>query len=150
MQSDVRLKIDPGFDLEHFLAQPLVARVATAGPTIRPVWYLWEDGCFWWLTGRWSRLSESLNRNPRVALVVDTCELTTGRVLQVVARGDAEIVRFDPDRAHRKPARYLGPDTELWGERFTSGTFEDPGTRFVRLAPATMRARDLSFSVPSR
>ena len=85
LDDDVQFEIDPGFDLEGFLAQPLVARVATAGPTIRPVWYLWEDRCFWWLTGRWTALPELLRKNPRVALVVDTCDLDTGRVLQVIA-----------------------------------------------------------------
>ena len=30
------------FDVDEFLAQPLVARVATNGPTVRPVWFLWE------------------------------------------------------------------------------------------------------------
>ena len=43
------------FDVEAFLAQPLLARVATAGPAIRPAWFLWEDGSFWWLTGSYSR-----------------------------------------------------------------------------------------------
>lgn len=147
VRNDVQFEIDPGFDLEGFLAQPLVAHVATAGPTIRPIWYLWEDGCFWWLTGRWARLTELLRENPRVALAIDTCDLETGRVLQVIAAGEAEIVPFDPDRGRRKLLRYLGPDEELWDERFTSGTFEDPSTRFARLAPATLRARDLSFAV---
>ncbi len=39
------------FDLDVFLEQPLVARLATAGPLIRPVWFLWEEKAFWWLTG---------------------------------------------------------------------------------------------------
>ncbi|HYY32652.1 MAG TPA: pyridoxamine 5'-phosphate oxidase family protein [Gaiellaceae bacterium] len=143
----MRFEIDPGFDVEEFLAQPLVARVATVGPTIRPVWYLWEDGRFWWLTGRWARLSELLREDPRAALVVDTCDLETGRVLQVIAAGKAEIVPFDADRARRKLVRYLGPDESSWEQRFTTGTFEDPSTRFARLAPQALRARDLSFTV---
>jgi nitroimidazol reductase NimA-like FMN-containing flavoprotein (pyridoxamine 5'-phosphate oxidase superfamily) len=147
VQDDVQFEIDQGFDLDGFLAQPLVARLATAGPTIRPLWYLWEDACFWWLTGSWARLSAVLRENPRVALVVDTCDLETGRVLQVIASGDAEIVPFDPGRARRKLMRYLGPNQDLWDARFTTGTFEDALTRFVRLAPVALRARDLSFAV---
>ena len=50
------VSIEEGFDLDGFLAEPLVARVAAAGPTIFPVWFLWDDGSFWWLTGDWSRL----------------------------------------------------------------------------------------------
>lgn len=147
VRNDVQFEIDPEFDLEGFLAQPLVARVATAGPTIRPVWYLWEEGCFWWLTGRWARLSELLRENPRIALVVDTCDLDAGRVLQVIASGEAEILPFDPHRARRKLVRYLGPDEGLWDKRFTTGTFEEPSTRFARLAPTALRARELSFMV---
>ncbi len=33
---------DP-FDVDAFLAQPLIARGATVGPTVRPVWYIWEE-----------------------------------------------------------------------------------------------------------
>jgi hypothetical protein len=39
-----RIADEPPFDVAAFLAKPLVARVATAGPTARPVWFLWEEG----------------------------------------------------------------------------------------------------------
>jgi nitroimidazol reductase NimA-like FMN-containing flavoprotein (pyridoxamine 5'-phosphate oxidase superfamily) len=133
-------------DVEAFLARPLVARLAAAGPTIRPIWFLWEDGAFWWLTGRWARLPEILARDPEVALVVDSCDLRTGEVLQVTARGAAEVLPFDPERARRKLRRYLGPDEASWdADRFLTGTFEDPSARLVRLVPRTLRARDLSY-----
>ena len=41
------------FDLDEFLAQPLVAHLATAsaqGPRESPLWFLWEEQCIW-LTG---------------------------------------------------------------------------------------------------
>jgi len=87
-----RWSIPDGFDLDAFLGRPLVARVAANGrhgPTVRPLWYLWEEGCFWWLTGSWSKLGGLLDVDPRVALVVDTCDLERGEVLQVTARGSA-------------------------------------------------------------
>ncbi len=74
--------VEQGFDLDRFLGRPLVARVATAGPTVRPLWSLWEERAFWWLTGGWSRLADILERDRGVALVVDTCDLQTGEVLQ--------------------------------------------------------------------
>lgn len=137
-------KIDDGFDLDAFLSQPLVARVAAAGPSVAPVWYLWEGRVFWWLTGGWSRLSARLERDPRVALVVDTCDLATGSVLQVIARGEAKLVSFDEDRARRWGRRYLGADERHWS-RFADSVFHDPTTRFLRLAPTALRARDLSY-----
>jgi hypothetical protein len=87
-------EIEPGFDLDAFLALPLVARVAASGPSVRPVWFLWEERCFWWLTGSWSRLQTLLKRSPQVALVIDTCDLQTGRVLQVIASGNATVEPF--------------------------------------------------------
>jgi nitroimidazol reductase NimA-like FMN-containing flavoprotein (pyridoxamine 5'-phosphate oxidase superfamily) len=137
--------VEPEFDLEAFLARPLVARVATAGPTVRPVWYLWEEQAFWWLTGPWSRLASILRQDPEIAVVVDTCDLRSGEVLQVVARGSAEILPLDEGRARRKLRRYLGPDEAAWNRRFVAGTFGDPSVRLVRVAPRSLRARDLSF-----
>lgn len=138
-------EVDDDFHLDDFLSQPLVARVAAAGPSVRPVWYAWEQESFWWLTGAWSGLPSVLERDSRVALVVDTCDLATGSVLQVIARGTAELVPFDAERARRWGIRYLGPDERHWS-RFAASVFHDPSTRFVRLAPTTLRARDLSYS----
>jgi nitroimidazol reductase NimA-like FMN-containing flavoprotein (pyridoxamine 5'-phosphate oxidase superfamily) len=138
-------QIDEGFDLDAFLAQPLVARVAARGPSILAVWFLWEDGAFWWLTGGWSRLSATLKADPSVALVVDTCDLATGDVLELSAEGEAEIYQLDSGRARRLLRRYLGADESRWPERFKSGTFHDPTTRLIRLEPTRMRARDLSY-----
>ena len=134
--------IDDGFDLDAFLSAPLVARVATARPSVTPVWYLWEHDAFWWLTGGWSSLPALIERDPRVAIVVDTCDLGSGSVLQVVARGSAELLAFDADRARRWGRRYLGEDESHWG-RFADGVFHDLSTRFVRLTPTTLRARPL-------
>ena len=140
-------RIDPGFDLDGFLGQPLVARVAAAGPSVRAVWFLWEDGAFWWLTGGWSRLPSILKAEPRVALVVDTCDVATGEVLEVTATGDAEIYQLDPERVHRLLRPYLGADDSSWPQRFKQGAFDDPATRLIRLEPARLRARDLSYEV---
>lgn len=136
--------VPPGLDLDAFLAQPLVAHLATVGPNVIPIWFLWEQQAFWWLTGDWSRLLSTLQRDPAVALAVDTCDLATGRVLQVLARGTAEPRAFDTERARRWGHRYLGPDERHWG-RFADGVFSNRTTRFVRLVPAVLRARDLSF-----
>ncbi|WP_410609618.1 hypothetical protein [Amycolatopsis sp. lyj-109] len=62
--------------------------MATDGPTVRPIWYLWEDGAFWILSGSWSRLPALVRERPRIALSVDVCE------------------------------RYLGADEERWDPRF--------------------------------
>ena len=91
---------DRDFGVDEFLARPLTARVATNGPTVRPAWYLWEDGAFWLLTGPWARLLSRVQADPAVAIVVDECDLITGTVRQVIARGQAEQVPFDVPRGH--------------------------------------------------
>ncbi|WP_307804926.1 pyridoxamine 5'-phosphate oxidase family protein [Streptomyces sp. VRA16 Mangrove soil] len=139
------------FDTDAFLARPLTARLATEGPTVRPVWYLWEDGAFWVLTGPWARLFHRVREDPRVALVVDECDLATGRVRQVLARGRAELLPFDVPRGRRKLVRYLGADASLWDDRFRHYLHDDPaerGTVWLRLAPASLTAHDLSYAVP--
>ncbi len=86
-----------------------------------------------------------LARDPKVALVVDTCDLATGQLFQVIARGEAEVLDFDAERARRWGARYLGSDEGSWGE-FRETVFEDDSTRFVRLVPERLRANDLSYT----
>ena len=110
------------------------------------LWFLWEEGCFWWLTGSWARLPAILAEDPRVAVIVDTCDLDSGTVRQVSAHGNAELLAFDPDRARRKLVRYLGPDESTWDARFQiEALATDPSTRLVRLRPQRLIARDLSF-----
>jgi pyridoxine/pyridoxamine 5'-phosphate oxidase len=135
------------FDLNGFLDRPLVARLATAGadgPRVRPIWYLFDEEGFWWITGRWSRIAEILDVDPRVELVIDTCDLERGEVLQVRARGRAELRPFDRQRAQAWGERYMSPDRGRWG-RFQLSVFEDPSSRFVLLAPEWLWARDLSW-----
>ncbi|RMI44846.1 pyridoxamine 5'-phosphate oxidase family protein [Streptomyces triticirhizae] len=137
-----------GFSVDAFLARPLTARIATVGPTVRPVWFLWEEGAFWTLTGPWSRLQRHVLADPRVALVVDECDLTSGLVRQVIARGRAELLPFDVPRGRRKLSRYLGPDEGRWDARFIRYLHEDPersGARWLRLRPERLTAQDLSF-----
>ncbi len=54
------------FDVDPFLARPLTARIATNGPTVRPTWFLWEDGAFWILTGPWARLLDLVRIDPAI------------------------------------------------------------------------------------
>jgi nitroimidazol reductase NimA-like FMN-containing flavoprotein (pyridoxamine 5'-phosphate oxidase superfamily) len=140
-------------DVEDFLSRPLVARIAangSNGPTIRPVWFLYEEGSFWWLTGSsYSKLGELLAEDPRVAIAIDTCDLETGEVFAVTATGRAFVHPLDAALAKRKLSKYLGPDFDRWDDRFR-GAFEDPTTRLVSLRPDhPPKLRDMSF-VPSQ
>ncbi|SEL99909.1 pyridoxamine 5'-phosphate oxidase family protein [Streptacidiphilus jiangxiensis] len=142
----------PGFDVDSFLHQPLTARLATNGPTVRPVWFLWEDDAFWVLTGPWARLLARVRADPQVAIVVDECDVDTGRVRQVIGRGRAELLPFDVARGRRKLVRYLGPDESRWDRRFLDYLHDDPAERgqlWLRLEPATLTVDDLSYEIPA-
>lgn len=137
------------FDVDSFLARPLTARIATSGPTVRPVWFLWEGGAFWILTGPWARLSDRVRADPSVALVVDECDIASGLVVQVISRGRAELLPFDVPRGRRKLERYLGPDESRWDPRFTAYLHDDPerrGTKWLRVVPSAMKVLDLSYA----
>jgi len=138
------------FDVDAFLSQPLTARIATNGPTVRPTWFLWEDQAFWILTGPWARLPRLIQADPAIALVVDECNLATGLVRQVIARGRAEVLPFDVPRGRRKLTRYLGADQARWDQRFLRYLLDDPvekDTAWLRLRPDFLTAKDLSYTV---
>jgi hypothetical protein len=137
----------PPFDVDAFLARPLVARVATNGPTVRPVWYLWEDRAFWILTGPWTKLFGRVRADPSLALIVDECDVHTGVVRQVIARGRGELLPFDVPRGRRKLVRYLGTDESRWDARFRGYLHDNPETAWLRVPATSMIVEDLSYSV---
>jgi hypothetical protein len=139
----------PPFDVDAFLGLPLTARVATDGPTVRPVWFLWEERAFWILSGPWARLYHRVREDPRIAVVVDVCEPATGVVRQVTAGGRVSVEPFDVPRGRRLPGRYLGPDESRWDRRFVRYLHDDPaerGTAWLRLAAPAPRALDLGWA----
>ena len=138
------------FDVDAFLAEPNQVFVATNGPTIRPLWYLWEDGCFWIMSGAWAKLFARVQKDPKLALLIDTCDFKTGRVLQVMASGNVEIVPFDKPRARRLMYRYLGPDEAAWPSKPDDyrGFLADPGPpgiSWLKLKPTTFKSFNFSF-----
>jgi pyridoxamine 5'-phosphate oxidase-like protein len=138
-------------EIDEFLAAPITAQLATNGPTIRPVWYQWEDGAFWLISGPWSKLFARVQSDPEVALCVDVGDFESGRVMQVCAYGSVDIRDYDVERVRRILHRYLGPDEESW-----SGSPDDyraylrdggpPGAKLLRLKPRKLTALNLSYA----
>lgn len=139
-------------DAHEFLDQPLVAHVAAngpSGPTVRPVWFLFEHGTLWWPTGSYSSLSEWLDDDPRVAVVIDDFDVETGRVHAVTMTGEAERRPLDVALATRKVAKYLGADVTNWPDRFRDAVDDPDANWLIALTPnSPPRLRDLSFSPP--
>jgi hypothetical protein len=79
-------------------------------------------------------------------LVIDECDIDTGEVVHVRARGFGEIIAADRARAMRKFSRYLGLDQSTWDPRFVL-SLDLPSTRMCRFSPSSIEANDVSFVV---
>jgi PPOX class probable F420-dependent enzyme len=109
---------------------------ADGRPLVVPVWFIVEDGCIVFNTGKKSAKGRALARDPRTTLCVDLDKLPYAFV-QV--QGNAELSE-DPGELLRTATaigtRYMGPDqAEEFGKR--NGV---PGELVVRLRPTKVLA----------
>jgi PPOX class probable F420-dependent enzyme len=109
---------------------------ADGRPLVAPVWFIVEDGCIVFNTGRDTVKGRALARDPRATLCADLPEPPYGFV-QV--QGEAELSE-DPGELVRTAtliaARYMGQDRAAeFGKR--NGV---PGELVVRLRPTRVRA----------
>jgi nitroimidazol reductase NimA-like FMN-containing flavoprotein (pyridoxamine 5'-phosphate oxidase superfamily) len=137
--------------IDAYLARPITGVVATDGPTIRPLWYHWEDSAFWIINGDWANLKRRVQKDPRLAICVESSNWETGQVFQVIANGEAEIVDYDIPRGRRLLSRYLGPDETTWstepdnypGYLQTPGP---PGIVFLRVVPTKLVGLNFTYA----
>ena len=139
------------FDVDAFLAEPRQVQLATNGPTIRTLDYQWEEGCFWIVNGPWTKLLGRVQKDPAVALIVDTTDYGAGRIYQVIAYGDAEITPYDIPRARRMLNRYMGPDESRWSTSPTDypGFLRNggpPGAIWLKIKPKKMQVFNFSYT----
>lgn len=82
-------------EIDAFLAQPLVARIATVRkngtPQVVPMWFLWKDGVMYMSTRTWAAKVQHIRHNPHVAVTVDVMEKPL-RNKAVLIDGTAEIL----------------------------------------------------------
>jgi PPOX class probable F420-dependent enzyme len=113
---------------------------ADGRPLVAPVWFILEDGCVVFNTGKDTAKGKALARDPRATLCVDLEEPPYGFVQ---LQGIAELSEDPGDllrTATAIAARYVGRDrAEEFGER--NGV---PGELVVRLRPTkTLAAFDM-------
>ncbi|MGI0072159.1 MAG: pyridoxamine 5'-phosphate oxidase family protein [Thermoplasmata archaeon] len=98
------------FDLDEFLSRPLLAHLATGsedGARESPLWYLWEDGAFWFVVEQgYNTYHERASRQPNVAIGLVDFDPRSGRLQHVGVRGRASIAPWDDDRASGLLRRY--------------------------------------------
>ena len=138
-------------EIDDFLAEPINAQLATNGPTIRPVWFQWEGGAFWIISGPWAKLYTRVQSDPKVALCIDLGDFDSGRVLQVCAYGSVEIHDYDVELVRRMLHRYLGPDEDSWSDspddyRAYLRDGGPPGAVLLKLAPRKLIAMNFSYA----
>lgn len=135
--------------LDAFLGRPLFAFLSQQspdGPRVSPLWFLWADDSIWHIAQLDGRsYPERIRRDSRVAVAVVDFDAATGRVEHVGIRGEAQLRDYDPERAGRLLAKYLGDDPNSWPARFAA--VEADGYRLIEVAPETVVARDQSYPV---
>jgi nitroimidazol reductase NimA-like FMN-containing flavoprotein (pyridoxamine 5'-phosphate oxidase superfamily) len=138
-------------EVDAFLAEPITAQLATNGPTIRPMWYQWEDGAFWIISGPWAKLFARVQRDPEVALCVDVGDFDTGNIKQVTAYGAVEVHDYDVDLVRRMLHRYLGPDEASWSDApddyraYLAGD-GPPGAKLLKLVPRKLIGLNFTYA----
>ena len=135
----------------RFLAAPTVARLATYRRDgfihLTPVWFLFEEGLFYFTLGERRRHLRNLKRDPRATVLVDVDRRPDtglrGEVRAVMCCGNVQI-SADPDRvnsiAARIDSRYLGALSPEDGDvALSPETYE-----LVVLTPVTVLTWDFS------
>jgi nitroimidazol reductase NimA-like FMN-containing flavoprotein (pyridoxamine 5'-phosphate oxidase superfamily) len=98
-------------EIQGLLAAPLVCRLATMDgdgfPRITPLWFIWDNGCFWMTSLNDRQHLVDLRRNPRAALCVDVEQPNPPQSphrpnQQISARGSARLFADDEGRWTRQ------------------------------------------------
>ena len=131
-------------ELDAFLTQERTCRVATAGPQgphLTPLWFVW-DGTALWLTSlarsqRWT----DLERDPRVAVLVDAGE-DYAQLRGAELRGRVEVVGEVPRTGAPDPA--LAEPERLFARKYAGGgTMRHDGRHaWLRLVPDKVSSWD--------
>lgn len=131
-------------DVRRFLAPPRLARLATTNadgsPHVVPVWYLMEGDTFL-ITTRTGRVTaRNIQRDNRVAMVIDT-EENSPHCPCVIVEGRAAMAPEQAERVAREVAlRYLGPEA---GAAYAEKMLADHGRSAFRVWPEKIRSMNL-------
>jgi hypothetical protein len=110
--------VTTSFDARGFLREPRrpaqVAAVSTSGlPLLGSLWFVFEEGRFWFSSQHGSPFTRVAKREASVAVIVDEFD-PPNRILQVRVRGRARSEAHDPDRVYSIYRRYLGDRSTDW------------------------------------
>jgi PPOX class probable F420-dependent enzyme len=106
-------------EIDAFLSEPRLCHFATVDadghPRVRPLWFLWKHGEFWFTTRLEARFTgRDLASGPRVAVSIASEERP---YRAVVAHGDISVVGRDEEILLAIASRYGEPEGRRWLER---------------------------------
>jgi len=132
----------PDPKIEELLAQPVLARLATAElvtgqPHVVPVWFLWDGNAVWISAFSSTRKVKLLRDNPHTAVLVEPDARHPSSLQAVLLQGEAEIINLPRDFVARQAiaiyAHYLGEEGAQ-AEEPQSWAY-DPENRLLRIQP---------------
>jgi hypothetical protein len=130
-------------EVDAFLAEERTCRVATVGPSgphATPLWYAWHGGALWLTSVVRSQRWTDLQRDPRIAVVVDA-GTSYDELRGVELRGRVEVVGEVPRTGEPVP-ELVGPE-QLMADRYTGGTVVHDGRHaWLRLVPDKITSWD--------
>lgn len=130
-------------EVDGFLAEERTCRVATVGPDgphATPLWFAWHGGALWLTSVVRSQRWADLQRDPRVAVVVDAGQ-DYDQLRGVELRGRVEVVGEVPRTGAAAP-ELEGPE-QLFADRYTGGTVHHDGRHaWLRLVPDKITSWD--------
>jgi nitroimidazol reductase NimA-like FMN-containing flavoprotein (pyridoxamine 5'-phosphate oxidase superfamily) len=106
---------------DEFLREERTCRVATVGtegPHVAPLWFVWHDGALWLTSLNRSQRWTDLERDPRIAVVVDAGHDYI-ELRGVELRGRVEVVGEVPRTGEPEPR--LEPVERAFAEKYTGG-----------------------------
>jgi PPOX class probable F420-dependent enzyme len=129
-------------EIDAFLAEPRLCHFATVDadghPRVRPLWYLWRDGQFWFTTRLEARhTGRDLESSPQVAVSIASEDKP---YRAVIAHGRIEVAGKDQEMLLAIASRYGEPEGRRWLEHAT----EQTDRVAMRMKPETILSWDYS------
>ena len=146
-------------ELDAFLGRERTCRLATLGPDgphVSPVWFTWDGGALWIYSLTRSQRWADLQRDPRVAAVIDGGE-HYAELHGVEIEGEAAVVGPVPRTGEADPQapELAGPERLMAAKYFGAGSgamTHDGRHAWLRITPAKITSWDFRklASLPAR
>jgi nitroimidazol reductase NimA-like FMN-containing flavoprotein (pyridoxamine 5'-phosphate oxidase superfamily) len=131
-------------EIDAFLQEPRLCAFATVDernhPRVRPLWYVWRNGEFWFTTRMEARhTGRDLKAHARIAVSVASEDRP---YRAVVAHGTPQVLDRDLDMLLAISSRY----GEAAGRRWSQASMKEPDRVILRMKPDSLISWDYGSS----